>query len=248
MGTPAVTETQELNVRIRRSTRIVAFAAAASLALAACDTAEDVTDTDDTADVEDDGAMDDMDDMDDDAMDDDADEMAALPTGEFGPGCEGIPSDPDDPGSSEGMAQDPVATAASNNPLLTTLVDLVGEAGLADTLNGLDGATVFAPTDDAFAALQADDPDTFEAVAGDVDLLTTVLSYHVIADEELDAQGLADAGTVTTFAEQDLSVSAEGEDVTIEAAGSDATVVCGNVETANATVHVIDYVLVPDVG
>ena len=244
-------------MRIRRTTRMVAFAAAATLALAACDDGADVADTDDTADVEDDGAMDDMDDdgmdddaMDDDAMDDDAmdDEMAALPTGAFGPGCDQIPSDPDDPGSSEGMSQDPVATAASNNPLLTTLVDLVGEAGLVDTLNDLDGATVFAPTDDAFDALAADDPETFEAVAGDIDLLTTVLSYHVIADEELDAQGLADAGTVTTFAEQDLSVSAEGEDVTIEGAGSDAAVICGNVETANATVHVIDYVLVPDVG
>lgn len=240
-------------MRIRRSTRIAAFAAAASLTLAACATDEDVAETDDTADVEDDGAMDDeaMDDetMDDEAMDDEAgDEMAALPTGEFGPGCELIPSDPDDPGSSEGMAQDPVATAASNNPLLTTLVDLVGQAGLVDTLNGLDGATIFAPTDDAFAALQADDPDTFEAVANDVDLLTTVLSYHVVADQELDAQGLADTGTVTTFAEQDLSVTADGETVTVEGAGSDATVVCGNVETANATVHVIDYVLVPDVG
>jgi transforming growth factor-beta-induced protein len=217
-------------------------------AAAATDDGDDMADDDMAGD---DMADDDMADegMDDEGMDDDMEaEGASLPTDQFGPACEAIPEDPDDPGSSEGMAQDPAATAASNNPELSTLVELVGEADLVDTINGLDGATIFAPSNDAFDALAADDPETFEAVAGDVDLLTTVLTYHVIGDQELDAQGLADAGTATTVAEQDLSFSAEGEEVTVEAAGSEAMVACGNVETANATVHIVDYVLVPDVG
>jgi uncharacterized surface protein with fasciclin (FAS1) repeats len=236
----------------RRTLRVAAATASAMLFLAACG-ADDTTDTDTGADTEmtddtmdDDGMADD--DMDDDGMtDDDMGEAATLPTGEFGPACDAIPED--GPGSSEGMSEDPAATAASNNPVLSTLVELVGAANLVDTVNGLDGATIFAPSNDAFEALQQDDPETFEAVANDPDgLLTTVLTYHVVGDQELDAQGLADDGTVTTVAEQDLSFSVDGETVTVEAAGSEATVVCGNVETANATVHIIDYVLVPDVG
>jgi uncharacterized surface protein with fasciclin (FAS1) repeats len=69
----------------------------------------------------------------------------------FGPGCKLIPAD--GKGSFNGMATDPVATAASNNPLLKTLVTAVGEAGLVDTLNSADAITVFAPTDDAFAKI-----------------------------------------------------------------------------------------------
>lgn len=243
----------------RRTLRVAAATASAMLVLAACgsdDTADTATDTE--TQMTDDGMTDDgMDDdgMTDDGMDDgmsddgmeDMGEAAVLPTGEFGPACDAIPAD--GPGSSEGMAEDPAATAASNNPALSTLVDLVGAANLVDTINGLDGATIFAPSNEAFEALEQDDPETFEAVANDPEgLLTTVLTYHVVGDQELDAQALADAGTAATVAEQDLSFSVDGETVTVEAAGSEATVVCGNVATANATVHIIDYVLVPDVG
>jgi uncharacterized surface protein with fasciclin (FAS1) repeats len=239
----------------RRTTRLVAAAASAALLLAACggDDGATETDTDVEAPAADDGAADDgmMDDdgaMDDGAMDDEMEgEAAALPAGQFGPACDAIPED--GPGSSEGMSEEPAATAASNNPVLSTLVELVGAANLVDTVNGLDGATIFAPSNDAFEQLQQDDPETFEAVANDPEgLLATVLTYHVVGDEELDAQGLADTGTVTTVAEQDLTFAVDGETVTVEAAGSEAEVVCGNVETANATVHIIDYVLVPDVG
>jgi uncharacterized surface protein with fasciclin (FAS1) repeats len=252
-------------VRSTRSLRFTAAAASAALLLAACgtddDTAtdttaetettedatdEDVTDEDVTdEDMTDDGMADDGTTEDEEAMD--GGEAAALPTGQFGPACDAIPAD--GPGSAEGMAEEPAATAASNNPVLSTLVELVGAANLVDTINGLDGATIFAPSNEAFEQFQQDDPETFDAVANDPEgLLTTVLTYHVVGDQELDAQALADAGTATTFAEQDLTVSVDGETVTVEAAGSEATVVCGNVETANATVHIIDYVLVPDVG
>ena len=252
---------------IRRSTRFAAAAASAALLLAACGGAEEDTATEpateapaDDAGMEEDAADDagmEEEGMEEDAMADDAgmeeegmeEEAAAdLTAANLGAACDLIPADGE--GSAEGMSDDPVATAASNNPLLTTLVDLVGQAELAETLDGLEGATVFAPTDDAFTALQESDPELFDTVANDPDLLATVLTYHVIGDQELDAQGLIDAGTATTVAEQDVTVTEGGtEGVVVEAAGGNsANVICGNVATANATVHVIDAVLLPDVG
>ena len=82
-------------------------------------------------------------------------EEPMMADGPFGPGCAGVPTSGE--GSVEGMADDPVATAASNNPLLKTLVAAVTEAGLVDTLNSAEALTVFAPTDDAFAAIPKTD-------------------------------------------------------------------------------------------
>jgi uncharacterized surface protein with fasciclin (FAS1) repeats len=245
---------KERHVRTNhRSIRLVAAAATAALVLAACG-GDDAADTDTADDITEDAPEDDA------TEDDGADEMtededaaaegdeADLTAANLGEACALIPEDGD--GSAEGMSQDPVATAASNNPLLTTLASLVEQAELADTLNGLEGATVFAPTDDAFAQLQEDDPELFEAVSSDPDLLATVLTYHVIGDQELNAEELLEAETATTVAEQDVTIVEGGaEGVQIEAAGGNtADVICGNVATANATVHVIDDVLLPDVG
>src|SRR5215218_10947040 len=70
----------------------------------------------------------------------------------FGDGCAEVPAD--GAGSFDGMVKDPVATAASNNPILTTLVTAVGAVdGLGDTLNGAEGLTVFAPFNGAFAEI-----------------------------------------------------------------------------------------------
>ena len=107
----------------------------------------------------------------------------------FGPGCAAVPAS--GAGSFAGMAQDPAATAASNNPVLSTLVSAVKEAGLVDTLNGPGPFTIFAPTNDAFAALPAA---TRDKVLGDKDLLTQVLTYHVVAGDSLDAKALGSAG------------------------------------------------------
>ncbi len=249
----------------RRSIRFAAAAASAALLLAACgaddaadDTAEDVTEeapeeeTTEEAPEEDmaDEDMTDEDMTEDDMTEDDMAEEGEvdLTAANIGEACAMIPEDGD--GSAEGMSQDPVATAASNNPLLTTLASLVGEAELADTLNGLEAATVFAPTDDAFTALEEENPELFESVTSDPDLLATVLTYHVVGDAQLNAADLLEAGTATTVAEQDLTVVEGGvEGIQIEAAGGNtADVLCGNVATANATVHVIDAVLLPDVG
>ena len=87
----------------------------------------------------------------------------------IGPGCSGYAEQvPTGPGSVAGMAQDPVAVAASNNPLLTTLTAAVSgklnpDVNLVDTLNG-GQFTVFAPTDSAFAKI---DPATIEKLKTD---------------------------------------------------------------------------------
>ncbi|MEO7982425.1 MAG: fasciclin domain-containing protein [Sporichthyaceae bacterium] len=153
----------------------------------------------------------------------------------FGPGCASVPTSGS--GSFDGMAADPVATAASHNPLLSTLVTAVGEAKLGDTLNSAQDITVFAPTNDAFKAM---DQATLKKAMGDPNgLLKTVLTYHVIPGK-LTPEQLA--GTHKTLQGDSVTVEGSGEDFTVD--GS-AKVICGNVQTANATVYIIDGVLAP---
>ena len=143
-------------------------------------------------------------------------------------------------GTLEGMADDPVATAASNNPVLTTLVAAVKAAGLVDTLNGADKLTVFAPTDCAFAQL---DPATLKAALADPSgLLTTVLGYHVIAGQRLSAADLAKVTELDTFTGEKLPVSISGDTITV---GNQSMVIVGDIQTANATVFLIDTVMIP---
>lgn len=157
-----------------------------------------------------------------------------------GPGCEAYAEAvPDGAGSVAGMAEDPVATAASNNPLLTTLVAAVSgqlnpDVDLVDTLNG-DEFTVFAPVDDAFAAI---DPATIEALKTDSATLTSILTYHVVPGQIAPADI---AGMHTTVQGADLEVTGSGDEWMV----NDANVICGGVQTANATVYLIDAVLMP---
>lgn len=146
----------------------------------------------------------------------------------------------DGEGSAEGMADDPVATAASNNPALSTLVTAVMQAGLADTLNGLEAATVFAPSNDAFAKIPEAD---LMAVLADNELLTSILTLHVNAEEQLDAAALAEAGSIPTVNGQEITLAAEGGALMVN---DQAEVICPNVMTANATVHIIDTVMMPE--
>jgi uncharacterized surface protein with fasciclin (FAS1) repeats len=146
-------------------------------------------------------------------------------------------------GTLSGMTDDPVGTAASSNPVLTTLVTAVGEANLVDTLNTAPALTVFAPTDCAFAAL---DPATLDAALADPSgLLTQVLGFHVIPGEQLTAADLADTTELTTFTGATLPVAANGDEITV---GDQATVVVPDIQTANATVHLIDNVMLPPQG
>lgn len=157
-----------------------------------------------------------------------------------GPGCEAYAEAvPDGAGSIQGMSQDPVAVAASNNPMLTTLVSAVSgqlnpDVDLVDTLNG-DEFTVFAPVDDAFAKI---DPATIETLKTDSDLLSSILTYHVVPGQIEPADI---AGTHKTVQGSDLEVTGEGDMWMV----NDANVICGGVQTANATVYLIDSVLMP---
>ena len=153
----------------------------------------------------------------------------------FGPGCSAIPTTGD--GSFNGMATAPVATAASANPLLKTLVAAVTKAKLVDTLNSAEDITVFAPTDDAFAKIPKK---TLNAVLKDKATLTKILTHHVVAGQ-LGPDELA--GEHETLAGDMLTVEGSGEEFTV--AGDGAAVLCGNIPTANATVYVVDTVLMP---
>ncbi|MGW5386641.1 fasciclin domain-containing protein [Nocardia sp. NPDC003963] len=160
--------------------------------------------------------------------------------GPVGPGCADYAAQvPDGAGSVGGMAQDPVAVAASNNPMLKTLVQAVSgginpQVNLVDTLNGGE-FTVFAPVDSAFAAI---DPATLESLKTDSATLTKILTYHVVPGRIEPADI---AGKHTTVEGGTVEVTRDGEN--IEVGG--ASVICGGVQTANATVYMIDQVLMP---
>ncbi|WP_417554971.1 fasciclin domain-containing protein [Microbacterium sp.] len=157
-----------------------------------------------------------------------------------GPGCAAYAKAvPDGAGSIQGMSQDPVAVAASNNPMLTTLVSAVSgklnpDVNLVDTLNGSE-FTVFAPVDDAFAKIPAA---TIDGLKTDAKTLTTILTYHVIPGQ-LDPTQIV--GTHKTVEGADVTVTGSGDDLMV----GGAKVICGGVHTANATVYLIDSVLMP---
>ncbi|MDV5145080.1 fasciclin domain-containing protein [Streptomyces sp. SBC-4] len=161
--------------------------------------------------------------------------FAAGADGPFGPGCAAVPTEGD--GSFDGMADDPVATAASNNPELSTLVAAVQKAGLVDTLNNAEDITVFAPTNDAFEKIPKADLDK---VLADKAALTKILTYHVVG-EEIDKGALAD-GSFKTLQGGMVTTDGSGDAFVVN---DTAKIVCGDVPTSNATVHIIDTVLMP---
>ena len=146
---------------------------------------------------------------------------------------------PSGAGSVSGMALDPVAVAASNNPLLKTLTAAVSgklnpKVDLVDTLNGSE-FTVFAPVDDAFAKVDAA---TIETLKKDDALLSKILTYHVVPGQITPDEI---AGTHKTV--QGGSVTVAGSKDALKVDG--ANVICGGVQTANATVYLVDSVLMP---
>ncbi|ANZ35630.1 fasciclin [Lentzea guizhouensis] len=157
-----------------------------------------------------------------------------------GPGCADYAKQvPSGAGSVSGMAADPVAVAASNNPLLTTLVSAVSgklnpKVNLVSTLNGAE-FTVFAPVDSAFAKIDAA---TIEKLKTDDALLTKILTYHVVPGQITPDKIAGDQKTVQTGT---VKVTGSGNALKV----NDANVVCGGVKTANATVYLIDSVLMP---
>ena len=144
-------------------------------------------------------------------------------------------------GSLKGMAADPAATAASNNPALTTLVAAVKAAGLVDTLNGPGPFTIFAPVNSAFAKLPAGTVDTL-VKPENKDKLTSILTYHVVSGKKLSSADLAKMTTLDTVNGGKLSIAVNGKTITIN--GS-TKVVLADVQVANGTVYLIDSVLTP---
>ncbi|MEV4195031.1 fasciclin domain-containing protein [Streptomyces toxytricini] len=212
-------------IRIRRTAVAVAAAAVLPFSLAACSDSGSETKAAPTAGAE--GA---------------AETAGSTPMGDaatggepFGPGCASVPKE--GAGSFEGMAQDPVATAASNNPALSTLVTAVKQAGLVDTLNNAKDITVFAPTNEAFAKIPKADLDK---VLADKEALTNILTYHVVG-QRLTPQQLEN-GSFETLQKGSITTKGSGESYKVN---DTAAVVCGNVKTANANVYVIDTVLMP---
>lgn len=214
---------------ILRQAGVATAALALSVSLAACGSDDDGGDS--TANDENTSEMQDS------GEGSEGDSGAATDAGSetFGPGCSAIPAD--GAGSFNGMATEPVATAASANPLLKTLVSAVTEAKLVDTLNSAEAITVFAPTDDAFAKIPAD---ALKGVMADKKMLTTVLTHHVVAGQ-LGPDEIA--GKHETLAGDMIEVKGSGEEFTV--GDENAAVLCGNIPTANATVYVIDSVLMP---
>ncbi|MGW2105157.1 fasciclin domain-containing protein [Streptomyces sp. NPDC001948] len=153
----------------------------------------------------------------------------------FGSACSAVPKN--GAGSFDGMSKDPVATAASNNPALSTLVAAVKKAGLVDTLNNAQNITVFAPTNEAFAKIPKA---TLDKVLNDKAELTKILTYHVVG-KQLTPKDLEN-GSFDTLEKSKVTTSGSGESYTVN---DSAKVVCGNVKTANASVYIIDSVLMP---
>ncbi|MFK0073703.1 MULTISPECIES: fasciclin domain-containing protein [Arthrobacter] len=157
-----------------------------------------------------------------------------------GPGCQAYASaNPSGPGSVQGMSTDPVAVAASHNPLLKTLVQAVSgklnpQVNLVDTLNGSQ-FTVFAPVDSAFAKIDAA---TIDSLKKDAPALKKILTYHVVPGQ---IEPASIVGTHDTVEGQKVTVSGSGDNLKVNG----ANVICGGVRTANATVYLVDSVLLP---
>jgi transforming growth factor-beta-induced protein len=127
-----------------------------------------------------------------------------------------------------------VATEAGN---FTTLLEAAQVAGLVDTLSGEGPYTVFAPTDEAFAAV---DPATLDALLADPEALADVLLYHVVPGEVY-AADVVTLDSATTAQGSDVSITVDGDTVMI----NDATVTATDIQASNGVIHVIDSVLLP---
>jgi uncharacterized surface protein with fasciclin (FAS1) repeats len=163
--------------------------------------------------------------------------------------CGSDSNDADEPASTEAAAEAAAGDEASSEAgtivdvaagagTFETLVAAVGAADLAETLSGEGPFTVFAPTDDAFAALPDGLVDAL-LLPENKDALTAVLTYHVLG-AEVPSSDVA-AGDVETVQGESITLSVDGDTVMV----NDATVTAVDVEASNGVIHVIDAVLVP---
>jgi uncharacterized surface protein with fasciclin (FAS1) repeats len=212
-----------------RKTGLAAAALALSTGLAACGSDEEASSSTGT----DDSSMTEESPLDegDEGMDEEMDPAANL----YGPACGEVPTSGD--GSVEGMATAPVASAASANPLLSTLVAAVTEAELVEPLNSAEELTVFAPANPAFEAFSKKE---LNGLLADKETLTAVLTHHVVPQKITPDQL---EGEFETLNGDMVTINGSGEEATI--GDEKASVLCGGVVTANATVYIIDTVMMP---
>jgi len=152
----------------------------------------------------------------------------------FGSDCGMIPAS--GMGSLHGMSMDPVVAAASHNPLLATLAADIKTAGLTRDLNSMHALTVFAPSDAAFKMLHGSAMSMLHSQAE----LAKILKYHVVSGRVTPAE-IAHGMTLKTLEGGTLKPSKMGSVYEV----NNAHVICGNIQTANATVYIIDKVLIP---
>jgi uncharacterized surface protein with fasciclin (FAS1) repeats len=130
-----------------------------------------------------------------------------------------------------------IVDVAVEDGRFTTLVAAVQAAGLEEALRGEGPLTVFAPTDDAFAALPEG---TVEALLDDIPTLTDILLYHVV-DGKVMSMDVVKLSEAATLLGENVSISVEDGSVFI----NDAQVILADIETSNGVIHVIDAVLLP---
>lgn len=138
-----------------------------------------------------------------------------------------------------GMKQKDIVDTAIEAGQFETLVAAVQAADLVDTLKGEGPFTVFAPTDEAFAALPEG---TVEELLKpeNKETLQAVLTYHVVPGQIMAADAMA-ADSATTVQGQDITITTMDGSVMID----DATVISADIEASNGVIHVIDSVLMP---
>jgi uncharacterized surface protein with fasciclin (FAS1) repeats len=153
----------------------------------------------------------------------------------FGSDCGMIPHS--GMGSLHSMSMDPVITAASHNPLLTSFAADAKSAGLASELDSMHAVTVFAPSNSAFRKLPGHEMSMMMHSPRD---LAKVLKYHIVAGRVTPSE-LAHGMTLTTLEGDTLKGAKMGSTYEV----SNADVLCGNIQAENATIYVISKVLLP---
>jgi uncharacterized surface protein with fasciclin (FAS1) repeats len=175
-----------------------------------------------------------------------ADTGVTTPKDVFGLACNQQPQG-GTPGSAERAQNSPVVNAIQANPRLTQLALALKKANLVDTLNNAPEITVFAPYDAAFTSFQQSvGPDRYNNLLAQPAQLADILKYHVIA-RRYDRKGLAKAARVNTLQGGSMQIKDTGQTLLItDNAGNVAHVLCGNIPTANATLFIIDHVLMSE--
>ena len=132
-----------------------------------------------------------------------------------------------------------IVAVAAGNPDFSTLVAAVTAAGLVETLQGAGPFTVFAPNNEAFAALPAGLVDKL-LLPENKDTLVKILTYHVVSGKVMAAD--VTAGDVPSVEGSNITVAVEGGTVTLNGSSK---VIATDVAASNGVIHVIDAVILP---